>query len=225
MTTTKEAQNQIQVDEYHAKGGARLGPWSSYSWRHDPRHIGFVAARYKFVAKMLSGKDRAVEIGCGDGIGIPIVLQEVGFIQGIDLEPIVINDAQSRFAEEGITNCNFLVQDVTTVPINGTFDGAYSLDVIEHIPSEDENAFLRNISAGLSQESVFVIGTPNVTAAAYASELSQLGHINLKSGSELKELVLRYFHNVFLFSMNDEVVHTGFSPMAHYLIAMGVGRR
>ncbi len=27
---------------------------------------------------------------------------------------------------------------------------------------------------------------------------------------------------VFLFSMNDEVVHTGFSKMAHYLLALCV---
>jgi hypothetical protein len=25
--------------------------------------------------------------------------------------------------------------------------------------------------------------------------------------------------------MNDEVVHTGFSPMAHYLFAVGAGKR
>lgn len=25
--------------------------------------------------------------------------------------------------------------------------------------------------------------------------------------------------------MNDEVVHTGFYPMAHYLIALGAGRK
>jgi hypothetical protein len=35
----------------------------------------------------------------------------------------------------------------------------------------------------------------------------------------------RYFHAVFLFSMNDEVVHTGFAPMAHYLIAVCTGKR
>mgnify|MGYP007028595943 CR=1 FL=1 len=33
----------------------------------------------------------------------------------------------------------------------------------------------------------------------------------------------RFFDNVFLFSMNDEVVHTGFTPMAHYLFALCVG--
>jgi hypothetical protein len=30
----------------------------------------------------------------------------------------------------------------------------------------------------------------------------------------------RYFKHVFMFSMNDEVVHTGFFPMAHYLFAL-----
>ena len=35
----------------------------------------------------------------------------------------------------------------------------------------------------------------------------------------------RYFHDVFMFSMNDEVVHTGFHAMAHYLFALCVARR
>ena len=35
----------------------------------------------------------------------------------------------------------------------------------------------------------------------------------------------RYFENVFIFSMNDEVCIQGFSPMAHYLFAVGVGVR
>ena len=34
-----------------------------------------------------------------------------------------------------------------------------------------------------------------------------------------------HFHSVFVFSMNDEVVHTGFYPMAHYLLAVACHRR
>ena len=67
------------------------------------------------------------------------------------------------------------------------------------------------------------MGTPNITAKDYASPASAAGHINLKNGETLKSLLLKRFHNVFSFSMNDEVVHTGYSPMAHYLLAMGVG--
>jgi hypothetical protein len=32
-----------------------------------------------------------------------------------------------------------------------------------------------------------------------------------------------HFDNVFMFAMNDEVVHTGFAPMAHYRLALACG--
>jgi hypothetical protein len=31
-----------------------------------------------------------------------------------------------------------------------------------------------------------------------------------------------FFHNIFIFSMNAEVVHTGLAPMAHYFITLGL---
>jgi hypothetical protein len=35
----------------------------------------------------------------------------------------------------------------------------------------------------------------------------------------------RYFHTVCVFSMNDEVVYTGFYPVAHYLLTAACHRR
>jgi hypothetical protein len=49
--------------------------------------------------------------------------------------------------------------------------------------------------------------------------------MNWKSGKALRALMERFFHNVFLFSMNDEAVHTGITPMAQYLIAIGCSPR
>jgi hypothetical protein len=34
-------------------------------------------------------------------------------------------------------------------------------------------------------------------------------------------LLQEFFHNVFIFCMNDEVLHTGFHKMAHYIFALG----
>jgi hypothetical protein len=59
----------------------------------------------------------------------------------------------------------------------------------------------------------------------YASPLSKEGHVNCKTMPDLKALMQRFFHNVFMFSMNDEVVHTGFYPMAHYLLGVACHRR
>jgi 2-polyprenyl-3-methyl-5-hydroxy-6-metoxy-1,4-benzoquinol methylase len=110
-------------------------------------------------------------------------------------------------------------------PVDGPFDAAYSLDVIEHIPRADELRFMDNITQSLDNNGVLLIGTPSLQSQAYASPPSKEGHVNCKDHQELKELVRQFFHNVFIFSMNDEVVHTGFYPMAHYLFAMGVGRK
>jgi hypothetical protein len=41
----------------------------------------------------------------------------------------------------------------------------------------------------------------------------------------LKALLDIYFENSFIFSMNDEVVHLGYYPMAHYLFGVGVGKK
>ncbi|MCA1558156.1 MAG: SAM-dependent methyltransferase, partial [Acidobacteria bacterium] len=105
------------------------------------------------------------------------------------------------------------------------FDAAYTLDVIEHVRQEDEDQFVSNIAASLKEQGVLIVGTPSIQSQVYASEYSKMGHINCKDHKQLKELMQKYFHNVFIFSMNDEVVHTGYYPMAHYLFALCVGRK
>lgn len=222
---TKEPQNQAQIDFYQEKGPVQLGPWTSHIWRSDPRHLGFILARYKFCAKMLAGKSKVLEVGCGDAFGTMIVRQTVESIHGIDFEPLIIEDNQVRLATEGVTGCSFSVHDITESPMDGRFDAAYSLDVIEHIPPESESRFMTNIRDSLRPHAVCIIGTPNLAAQEYATPASAEGHVNLKSADSLKELLLHYFNNAFIFSMNDEVVHTGFYPMAHYLLGMGVGMK
>lgn len=219
----KESQNQIQFDTYFSQGGVVFGPYTSHMWREDPRKMCFLFSRYKFCSKMLIGKKKALEVGCGDSIGTPIVLQSVEQVHGIDFEPIVIEDAIKRNTYG--SRCTYSIHDMIESPVPGSFDAAYSLDVIEHIPPHLESKFLLNIASSLKKDGIAIIGTPNIHAHQHACEASRIGHINLKSGETLREALSQYFANVFVFSMNDEVVHTGYSPMAHYLLAMGVGRK
>jgi len=203
-------------DALKDRGPVTLGPWGSHAYRSDPKRFMMVLSRYKFVSKMLAGKRHVLEAGCGDGYGAPVVLQEVYSFVGVDHEPEVIKSAKA----EGAT---FFEHDIMECPVPGVFDAAYSLDVIEHVT--DSARFLDNICSSLSKDGVLIVGTPNITAHQYASTGSKAGHINLQSAQSLKALMADRFKNVFLFSMNDEVVHTGFSEMAHYLLCMGVGRK
>lgn len=220
---TKEPQYQRAVQLGQGKGLTRLGILSNQTWHDDPRHLLFVLSRYKFVAKMLSGRNRVLEVGCGDAFATRIVLQEVGSICTVDFEPVFAKDISSRMEERW--QFEHRVHDILQSPAPGRFDAAYAIDVIEHVAKANEHRFMSHITESLEDHGVLILGTPSIHSQVYASEDSKTGHVNCKSHQELKELMLRYFHNAFIFSMNDEVVHTGFYPMAHYLFAIGVGKR
>ena len=200
-----------------------LGPWASQDLMNDPKRLTFVLSRYKFVAKMLAGKSSAMEVGCGDALGLPIVANAVGHLDALDWDPRLIESNKRRLAH--LTNVSFLNHDLNTSAAPFKVDAVYSVDVLEHIDPAGEARFMANQIAALSRTGVMVVGTPNETASAYASPQSEIGHINLKTFTTLKALMERYFDNVFMFGMNDEVLHTGYAPMCHYLWAIGAGVR
>ncbi len=202
-----------------------LGPYASHIQREDPRHNFFTLARYKFCAKLLVGKKRLLEIGCSDALGVSLVQQEVKpeVMMCVDFDERIIEDNRKRLSDQ--RNIAFLSLDMVRQKLPDTYDAAYCIDVLEHIYPADEKVFLDHILSALEEQAVFIVGTPNVTANPYASPSSQAGHVNLKDAEALRKMMAERFHNVFMFSMNDEMVHTGFAPMAHYLFAMGVGKR
>jgi cyclopropane fatty-acyl-phospholipid synthase-like methyltransferase len=221
---SKEPQYQIQIDTLDKIGPVEMGPTASHTWRSDPRRLTFLLARYKFCSKMLAGKSRILEVGCGDGFGMRVVLQTVDSIHGVDFDPLFVEWGSKHARSEGL-NCTFSTTDITKEAPPGRYDAAYSLDMIEHLEPSQEHLYWKNVCRVLEQQAIFIVGTPNITASPYASQWSMEGHINLKSAETLSSAMTEFFHNVFIFSMNDEVIHTGFYPMAHYLFAMGVGLR
>ncbi len=200
-----------------------LGPWTSYSLVHDPKHMAFVLARYKFVAKMLDGKGTVLEVGSGDGFGLPIVAQHVGRVVCLDWDQRLLDGNQRRLPH--LKNVEYMHIDLNEHSPAVDADAVYSIDVIEHLEPEKEQAFIENIVRCVKPGGVMITGTPNVTASAHASPRSLVQHINLKSMKSLRELMERYFENVFMFGMNDEVVHTGYAPMSHYIWSVACGRK
>lgn len=222
-SSTKEPQYGRLLEIEREVGVASLGLMTNQVWYEDPRRLAFILARYKFVSKMLSGQVDVGELGCGDAFGTRIVQQEVKHVSVYDFDPLFIRDVERRQDKKWRVNAQ--VHDILKAPLPRRHNAIYSLDVIEHIPAEMEQRFVANLCASLSEHGILVIGTPSLESQAYASPQSKIGHVNCKSGRQLKFLLEGFFHSVFLFSMNDEVVHTGFYPMAHYLFAVCADRK
>jgi 2-polyprenyl-3-methyl-5-hydroxy-6-metoxy-1,4-benzoquinol methylase len=220
---TVEPQYQEILERQKEKGLARFGLMSSQVYFDDPKRLAFLLSRYKFVSKMLEGKSRVLEIGCADAFGTPIVAKAVKQLVAIDMDPLFIADARKR--TDSALGIEFRTHDMLSGPINqiSLFSAAYACDVLEHIPPKDEDLFLRNVTASLRPDGVAIFGMPSIESQVYASKQSIEGHVNCKTGEELRDTLRCHFTNVFLFSMNDEVVHTGFSSMAHYLFGLCCG--
>ena len=215
---TKEKQYNVMLDYQEQRGLETLGLMTSQAWYDDPKRLTFTLARYKFAAKMLSGSKHVLEVGCADAFATRIVVQEVEKLTATDFDPLFVADTLSRMSERWAFNC--VSHDMLDGPVVGDFDGIYALDVLEHINPSDEVRFLSNMVDSLEKNGVILIGMPTIESQDYASKLSKEGHVNCKSMPDLKVSMQKYFHNVFMFSMNDEVVHTGFHKMAHYIFAL-----
>lgn len=196
----------------------KLGKISSYIYKNDPTHLLFCFARYKFVAKMFKDFENVLEIGFGDGFFSPIVKSVVKKLDGYDNDAIF----SDFFKKNNIYSdrINFEQKDVLTSNPKKKYDGIFSLDTFGHIKPKDVDKFMKFIIKASKTNSACIIGMPSSVSQKYASKLSKKGHVNCMNGPELKKNMQKYFSNCFVFSMNDEVVHTGFYPMAHYLLAL-----
>jgi 2-polyprenyl-3-methyl-5-hydroxy-6-metoxy-1,4-benzoquinol methylase len=195
-----------------------LPPNISKIMRTDPKLIGFIAARHKIVSKIFHGQ-RVLEVGCQEGFGTLFVAPYVKEIVCIDFFPPFIDWFKANTAIS-LPNATAFVGDICQEPVGGDFDGAFALDVLEHIEASQEEAFWRNISSSIHLDGVVVIGMPSIESQVYASEASKIGHVNCKNGDDLKNVALEHFKHVLLLSMNDEMLHNGFVPMSHYNVVI-----
>ena len=198
-----------------------LSPHWTFNLLNDPKRFGFVLARYAFAARMAGRVGSVLELGCSEGIGATVLRRSADRYLGVDFDGAAIASAQQNFADDAtaFVEGDFLGQAF------GKFDSVVSLDVIEHVQPDSEPEFLRAVHENTAPAGIAVIGTPNDTASPWASKGSQEGHVNMYEADRLTAALGRAFHTVLPFGLNDELAHTGFAPMSHYLLAVGCDRR
>src|SRR5262245_1916579 len=98
------------LQQYKDSDTIAMGPHTSFQYRVDPKHLVFVLSRYKFAAKLFSGRKNVLEVGCGDAFGTPIVAQSVNRVVGVDWDARLIASTQDRLAY--LSNCSFRQHDI-----------------------------------------------------------------------------------------------------------------
>ena len=198
-----------------------LGQHWSYNMNSDPKRLCFVLSRYNFAARLGAKGKSVLELGCSEGLGAIILSEFAKSYTGVDLDAEAIAAAKNNWDSHKLT---FICEDFIGIKY-GEFDTIVSMDVIEHIEPEYEDEFFETVCDNMQKDGICVIGTPNIMSAKYASTVSNANHVNLYNAERLRSVFQKYFLNTFIFSMNDEIIHTGFYSMAHFLIAVGCSKK
>ncbi|MGN0141589.1 MAG: class I SAM-dependent methyltransferase [Roseburia sp.] len=213
-------ENSVQLGEYYSEG-----------FLHDVKKTMITLSRYKFASKMMEYRThiKVLELGCSEGIGAYFFMQLPNCDEyvGVDIDEeklawanAMVKPHQERYGKKidfikgdiiSTANC-FTKKDRATAVI--------SLDVIEHIEHSKEEKYMNTIIDNLAEDGIAIVGTPNITMKPYQDLRTQKEHINMFDAQRLYNLMNTRFRNVFIFSMNDEIVHTGFTPMSCYLYAL-----
>lgn len=183
----------------------------------NPLMTAIKLARYKFVYRLLDKDDTVLDLGCGYGYSSYFFSKACKYVRGVDLiiKPDVM---QKKFLTA--SNISFVQGDLMTYNDDNLYSVIVMLDVIEHFSMTDGEAVIARYLKNLAPSGLIIIGTPNKYSEAYRSHGGKDAHLYEYTPDELRCMLKKYFSRVILFSMNDEVVHTGFDKLAWYLFAV-----
>lgn len=200
-----------------------ISPHTSAEFLTDPCYWLWRLSRYKHTSRLLAGKQDVLEIGSGDGFGSPLVASCVGHLTSLELLPELFEHA-TTFVQPLFSNLQFIQSRFPIPPshpsASRSFDAIFCLDVFEHIQPDDSEEFTKAVVSSLKPGGCYLVGIPSLESQEHASEGSKLGHVNCLTRDQLRSHLKQHFHNVFILGINDESLHTGFSAMTHYHIAV-----
>lgn len=140
---------------------------------------------YVVAAEYLRGK--VLEVGCGEGRGIPLILEHTTDFTAVDKIEPAIDQLKKKFPVARFVSMN--IPPLAGLPDN-TYDVVVSFQVIEHI--KDDALFLKEIARVLKPGGVVLITTPNRTMSLTRNPW----HIREYIAPELTTLARRSFTEV-----------------------------
>src|SRR6202041_2912962 len=124
--------------------------------------VRFSIMRPKLLSVMdllLPDEGRILDVGCGFGLFAAYFGQThpERSIVGIDPDTRRVGLARHVADRLGLRQHTFVVGDVRDAPIEGPFDAAYVLDVMHHLPKDDQRRVLERLRAALAPGGILIV--------------------------------------------------------------------
>jgi len=150
---------------------------------------------YEFARSQFGERDRVLDIACGDGYGCRIMAGHVGAVLGVDInEPLIAENRQSN----EVSNISYDVGDCFALSLaDAAVTGATAMELIEHLPVDQVDIFVKEVRRVVAPGGSFVCSTPQNSHG----EIPVVPwHVKEYSFAELRVILERHFASVKILS-------------------------
>lgn len=150
---------------------------------------------YQFARSQFGASDRVLDIACGDGYGCRILADQVGQVLGVDINrPLIAANQQNNPK----ANISFGVDDCFALSLaDGAVSGATAMELIEHLPVDKVDAFVKEVRRVVAPGGSFICSTPQ---NSHGDIPVVPWHVKEYSVAELRAILERHFSNVKILS-------------------------
>jgi ubiquinone/menaquinone biosynthesis C-methylase UbiE len=150
---------------------------------------------YEFAATKFGSGDKVVDIACGDGYGCRILSASAGEVLGIDINDGLI---ASNTAHDEEKNIRYTVDNAFALSLGtASVTGATAMELIEHIPLDKVDTFVREVRRVVAPGGCFICSTPQ---NSYGDIPVVPHHVKEYSAAEFKAILGRHFSHVKIYS-------------------------
>ena len=150
---------------------------------------------YEFALNQFNAKDRVLDIACGDGYGCRILAAQVGQVLGVDINaPLIAANRQNNETANiayGVDDCFALSLD------DGAVSGATAMELIEHLPVDQVDTFVKEVRRVVAPGGSFICSTPQ---NSHGDIPVVPWHVKEYSVTELRAILERHFASVKILS-------------------------
>lgn len=158
--------------------------------------------RYQLACQVVSGKI-VLDAACGEGYGSSLLAQHAKKVIGLDIDALTVESASVKYGNEKLS---FVTGSIERLPFkNSYFDVVISYETIEHVDSDIQHLFLKEIKRVLKPDGILVMSTPN--KAVYTDKVSGHNQFHIKEfyAEEYIDFLHVYFTHVEKFCQFPDV--------------------
>ena len=150
---------------------------------------------YEFAKSQFGGKDKVLDIACGDGYGCRILAGHVGQVLGVDINGgLIAANRQSN----AVANISYDVADCFALSLaDDAVSGATAMELIEHLPVDQVDTFVKEVRRVVAPGGSFICSTPQ---NSHGDIPVVPWHVKEYSVAELRALLERHFSSVKILS-------------------------